>query len=351
MKALIAVDFTPDSGLGHVRRGLAIGAALSRSGWSVTVANTASGEIDLSGAADGIRTVSGLESGGIDLKSLRADFHACVVDSYEASSDLRMNLAPYLAIDDYYLPLPGAIAVLNSAPEADASRYQLDEKLIGASYALLGEDVLVARESCGDPGFPPRHVYVWLGAAGSAELMEVVTRALAVALPEAEVLVSPVLAGPALSRADPVLPQAGPAPAPPGRPALPQADPAPAPPGRPARAGFQGGASYIAMADMVICAGGVTALEAACLGRPAVALVLAENQRANVTGLASEGTLIEATGSTLEDAIRELGSKREQFAELSRRGRKLVDGHGAERAAEAIGRIFPEHHGGSPRHG
>lgn len=329
MKALIAVDFTPDSGLGHVRRGLAIGAALSRSGWSVTVANTASGEIDLSGATDGIRTVSGLESGGIDLKSLRADFHACVVDSYEASSDLRMNLAPYLAIDDYYLPLPGAIAVLNSAPEADASRYQLDEKLIGASYALLGEDVLVARESCGDPGFPPRHVYVWLGAAGSAELMEVVTRALAVALPEAEVLVSPVLAGPALSRADPT----------------------PAPPGRPARAGFQGGASYIAMADMVICAGGVTALEAACLGRPAVALVLAENQRANVTGLASEGTLIEATGSTLEDAIRELGSKREQFAELSRRGRKLVDGHGAERAAEAIGRIFPEHHGGSPRHG
>lgn len=323
MNALIAVDFTLASGLGHVRRGLAIGTALMRLGWSVTLANTASDEITLGGAAGSIGTLSGLGSGNPEPGALRAEFDACVVDSYDASSELRSSLAPYFAIDDYYLPLPGAIAVLNPAPGADASRYQTGEKLMGADYAPLGHDVLIARESCGEPEFPPQRVYVWLGAAGTPELLEIVKSALAVSLPEAEVVVPPAQAGA-------VWPQAGPA---------------------LTESRFEGGAHYMAQADMVVCAGGVTALEAACVGRPGVALVLAENQKANVAGLASEGTLIEATSPTLERAIRDLTSDREQFLEISRRGRKLVDGRGAERAAEAVARIFSEPTGGSPQLG
>lgn len=330
MNALIAVDFTPASGLGHVRRGLAIGTTLARLGWSVTLANTASGEIVLGDSAGGITTLSGLDTGGLDSRGLRAEFDACVIDSYEASSELREDLAPYLAIDDYYLPLPGAIAVLNPAPGADTSRYQIDEKLIGADYALLGDDVLMARESCGEPGFPPRQVYVWLGAAGTSELMQTVRGALDLSLPEAEVLVPPAPVESAQSRAGTARPRAELA---------------------PAHSNFEGAAHFIAQADLVICAGGVTALEAACIGRPAVALVLAENQKANVAGLAHEGTLIEATGQTLEMEIRELTSDREKFAELASRGRKLVDGRGAERTAKTIVRIFSGSSGGSPHLG
>ncbi|RIK10025.1 MAG: hypothetical protein DCC49_04420 [Acidobacteria bacterium] len=313
-----------------MRRGLAIGAALSGLGWNVTLANTASAEIALGDGAGDIGTLSGLGSGergtggrgsdGLDPASLRPNFDACVIDSYKATPELRRALAPYLAIDDYYLPLPGAIAVLNPAPGADAAQYQIDEKLLGPRYALLGGDVLLARESCEEPEFPPRRVYVWLGAAGTTELAGIVKSTLAGLLPAAEVIFPP-------AHANPIQPQAGPA---------------------ETQVSFNGGARYIAMADMVVCAGGVTALEAACIGRPTVALALAENQLANVAGLAGEGTLVAATDSTLGQVVSELLSDREKFLGLGSRGRKLVDGLGAERAAEAIGRIFSEPAGGSP---
>lgn len=327
MKTLIAVDFTPASGFGHVRRGLSIATALIRLGWDVTLANTAPARIDSGTTGRNITTLSGLDSSDLDTANLRAEFNACVIDSYEASPELRGNLAPYLAIDDCYLSLPGAIAVLNPAPGADPTRYHIDEKLLGAEYALLGDDVLEARQSSEKPAFPPRRVYVWLGAAGSSELMAAVKGALATSLPGAEMLTPP-------AGTDSGSPQAGAAQSR-DRSALGQAN-------------FEGAARFIAQADLVICAGGVTALEAACVGRPAVALVLAENQRANVAGLARAGTLIEATPPSLGAEIRKLTSDGQKFAELARRGRKLVDGRGGTRAAMAIGRIFSDSRVGDP---
>lgn len=96
-------------------------------------------------------------------------------------------------------------------------------------------------------------------------------------------------------------------------------------------------------ADLAICGGGQTTYELAATGTPAIAIRLAENQTFNLRGLAEAGTLVwvgDAGDADLEsaltDALVALANHPEQRAEMSRRGRELVDGQGAARVAEAI---------------
>lgn len=290
MNALLVVDFTTESGLGHLRRALAIAAALKALGWEISLKNTAKKKIPVSDLV----TESGVE---------RRSFDACVVDSYNAADALRMSLAPYLAVDDLYLPIPGAIAVLNSAPGADRDRYSVETKLIGPSYALIGEDVVRAKKAMRPPSFPPRSVYLWLGAAATRRLMVEAREAVRSALPEAKLIM------PTVNSADP------------------------------------GGAAQMLLdADLVVSGGGVTALEAAALGRPVVGMMLAENQRENISGLAQEGALLEVTTSTMADAISALANDRMRFMQMARRGQQLIDGKGPKRVAEAIEKIFTLDH-------
>ena len=96
-------------------------------------------------------------------------------------------------------------------------------------------------------------------------------------------------------------------------------------------------------ADIAITGGGQTTYELAATGTPAIAVRLADNQRANVTGLAEAGTLDyvgDIGDGDLEGkivtALKRLAEDREQRQEMSQRGRRLVDGRGAERVAQAI---------------
>lgn len=93
----------------------------------------------------------------------------------------------------------------------------------------------------------------------------------------------------------------------------------------------------LAEADLVLCAGGVTPLEACAVGVCAVVVVLAENQQPGAEALRAAGAIDVATG--IADGAARLGrwaadpGARAAMREIQRR---LVDGCGAERLAERV---------------
>jgi len=92
-------------------------------------------------------------------------------------------------------------------------------------------------------------------------------------------------------------------------------------------------------ADLAVTAAGNSVLEAAAVGTPAVAVVMAENQRAIARALADHGAteLFEPeTLGRLVGAVRTLAADPELRRQRSRRGREVVDGYGALRVAFLI---------------
>jgi spore coat polysaccharide biosynthesis predicted glycosyltransferase SpsG len=94
--------------------------------------------------------------------------------------------------------------------------------------------------------------------------------------------------------------------------------------------------------DVAIVAGGVTLYEACALGTPAVALAVVPAQRRAIAEFASRGAVVDAgivSQISIERAARDvaqlLGDERRRRI-TARRARRLVDGLGAQRAAEHI---------------
>ena len=93
----------------------------------------------------------------------------------------------------------------------------------------------------------------------------------------------------------------------------------------------------MSQADLAIAASGSTSWELAFMGLPAILLALAENQRPLATGLATRGVgiaieMVEELPGALEKLLPNIPAR----AEMSRRGRELIDGHGAERVVAAM---------------
>jgi spore coat polysaccharide biosynthesis predicted glycosyltransferase SpsG len=98
----------------------------------------------------------------------------------------------------------------------------------------------------------------------------------------------------------------------------------------------------LANCDVAVVAGGVTLYEACALGTPAVALAVVAAQRRAIAEFAWRGAVVDAglaSDLTIERAARDvaalLGDERRRRATASR-ARRLVDGLGAQRAAEHI---------------
>jgi len=95
-------------------------------------------------------------------------------------------------------------------------------------------------------------------------------------------------------------------------------------------------------ADLAVCGGGQTSLEAAALGIPTVALVLADNQRGQASQLAAAGAsrVIDPPDPfAAATAVAELLDAAARRIEMARAARRAVDGRGAARVAEAILRL------------
>ena len=96
--------------------------------------------------------------------------------------------------------------------------------------------------------------------------------------------------------------------------------------------------------DLAVTAGGSTCYETACMGLPSIAVAVADNQRPLTDKLNELGVLIcigsaEAVERKLAPEVAALLGDRERRANMSRRGRELIDGCGALRIARKIGRL------------
>ncbi|MCD9022315.1 UDP-2,4-diacetamido-2,4,6-trideoxy-beta-L-altropyranose hydrolase [Cohnella silvisoli] len=101
-------------------------------------------------------------------------------------------------------------------------------------------------------------------------------------------------------------------------------------------------ADLLIQQDIVICAGGSTMYELACLGIPACPVITAENQRELVETFGRYGAC-EALGDVqslskplFQQSFHKLVSSNEIRLKMSRLGSALVDGRGASRVAEYI---------------
>ena len=101
----------------------------------------------------------------------------------------------------------------------------------------------------------------------------------------------------------------------------------------------------VGRADLVLTAAGQTLYELAALGRPGVAIELAENQGPQLRAFVAAGAVV-SVGHVSEPAIEhtavsmvlELRSQKERLQRMAAAGRRLVDGGGARRVAAAIKR-------------
>lgn len=99
---------------------------------------------------------------------------------------------------------------------------------------------------------------------------------------------------------------------------------------------------HILWADLVVAAAGTTSWEVACLGRPALLGVVAENQR----GIAAElhaagaavdlGWLSDLGPNALAAQVQGLVDDMPRRAAMASAGRRLVDGHGARRVVAVL---------------
>jgi spore coat polysaccharide biosynthesis predicted glycosyltransferase SpsG len=97
--------------------------------------------------------------------------------------------------------------------------------------------------------------------------------------------------------------------------------------------------------DLAVSAAGLTAYELACAGVPAVLLAIAENQRRVACGCAAAGTALAVDAvecdpsESLRGALTRLHDPDLRSA-MAARGRRLLDGRGAQRAARALLRCW-----------
>jgi len=101
-------------------------------------------------------------------------------------------------------------------------------------------------------------------------------------------------------------------------------------------------AGLMVRADLAIGAGGMTTWERACLALPALVATIADNQMPSTQALAADGLIAYAGASAKvseadwAEHLITLTREPSRVAELSRRTRRLTDGHGSGRVARAM---------------
>jgi UDP-2,4-diacetamido-2,4,6-trideoxy-beta-L-altropyranose hydrolase len=92
----------------------------------------------------------------------------------------------------------------------------------------------------------------------------------------------------------------------------------------------------LAAADVVVTAGGVTMLEAMRLGRPTIALVLADNQKRQAEGAALAGAVELVPQACVARATTALVHDPARRTDLARAARALIDGAGPRRIVDVL---------------
>jgi UDP-2,4-diacetamido-2,4,6-trideoxy-beta-L-altropyranose hydrolase len=336
---LIRADASSSIGAGHLMRCFALAQAWMRIAGPVTFCSRCESE-DLRRRVEegGARLVHLARShpDPADLETVRnlvsdLDPAVVVLDGYffdlEYQRALRAAGPKLAAVDDYaHLPEYDCDFLLNQNFQGPGLNYVCPghtRKLLGPSYALLRPEFLAWKTWSRRIEARPKRILVTLGGAdpdnASLKVIRVLKR------PEFAELESKVIVGPANPHIE-ILKQAAAAPS--------------------GRVEVLGSVSnmpdMMAWADLALCAGGSTCWELAFMGLPAMVQVLAENQAGIAGGIEREGVGVNLgwfdrmTEETLGGRLSDLMKDAPRRAEMSRRGRNLVDGLGADRVVRAL---------------
>ena len=320
MNWFVRIASAPECGAGHVMRSGALARALAER-ISVTVVLDRNGmDWAWTFATDGVTAIaagdeSDLPCAGVVLDGY--DFTQGEIDRW------RQRARTLVVIDDFLSPPSCADLVIAPAPHLRGKQIDGIPALMGAHYALLGPAFAdLPRRSQGHRDIP--RIVVGFGAIDSSNAtglsIEALSRTAAGRRIEAVALVGERFTHlPALR----------------------------------ALAGRHGewlrllvGEKHIAelwrSADLAIGAGGVSMLERMACGCPSICIATADNQRLALSeietlGVARFGGYLpelntESLAMIVDEVLADVGGRRL----MSERARILVDGHGADRAAESI---------------
>ena len=332
-RVLVRVDAGPGIGGGHVMRCIALTLELRRLGWQIEFAcHPESLEAVPDLAAWDVTMVQGSpEQQFASLLDRGARFDLLVVDHYGLDASFEdgvRSLAGTIAVID---DMPGhrshrADILIDGSPgrtEADwTDQCAATRILAGTDFALVRDAVTQAREPSlrrRSSTEPVSNILVSFGLSDSGNATAPAIAAARVAFPSSRI---DVVIGRASAHRDCIQHIAE----------------------------MHGAVVHVApknyidllvAADLAIGAGGVSALERACLGVPSVVVETAGNQHDGIEALKAERAIIFA-GRTADlaggwpNGILELDAA--LCAELSQRSAALIDGLGASRTADALDR-------------
>ena len=336
---IIRTDGSREIGVGHIYRCLALAEALRARGFEIIFAVTVTPP----------PLVTLIQQRGYEVQTLpdAADLEqfmalarqhrtrAICVDTYAASEDFYNALAArgmcVFCIHDFADFPRAAELVINHNIYAPELQYEVaphTRLLLGPRYALLRAEFRAARLHAVARA-TPTNLLVLLGGSDPHNLTFKITQGLLQNLPQ-EIFIHTVV-GPATS----------------GLLELQQLEQTHArlrvynqPPNLP---------EIMAAATLAITGAGVTVYELACLGVPALLLIIAENQRRNAESFARHG-LAQTLGwhehiapENVTAAAQRLLNDPQKLSEMKTAGRNLVDGLGAQRVAEEISNAFASH--------
>jgi spore coat polysaccharide biosynthesis predicted glycosyltransferase SpsG len=320
VRALLVPDCGRGVGLGHLERMLALADALRPDVIaSVVVPTDAALQRRVADRGHVTVTVDGAAAG----RALAAAAAAAEVPpdvivldgySFDITTQQRLReLAPLIVVDDLAHPAACDVAV-NPAPGGEAKRPDGAESFLGGvSYALLPAAVVEAREVVPRQGRGRRSVLVSTGAMDPAGITAQVVGELLRRDTALEVV---AIVGPEMDRAD--------------LPDHPHLNVLVEPSTL---------AGALASATLFAGAAGTTAVQAACVGIPAVITPVVANQADQAAALVAAGcALVAAPGAIAAECLRLLEDPA-RCAEMARSGRAHVDGHGAARVADSVRRL------------
>jgi spore coat polysaccharide biosynthesis predicted glycosyltransferase SpsG len=315
-RALLIADCGIGVGLGHLERALALADAL-RPGFDASIVlpeGDASlrlrvaerGHIPVEAVGSSVDRAEAAVGGASSMEMV-------VLDGYVFDPDLQRKLrdrALLTVVDDLCLPTDCDLAVNPSPAGEDMRPSGAGAFLGGAAYALMRASFQEARETVLRRGSAPRTVLVSTGATDLAGIGEQLAAQLIRADGTVEVI----------------------------RVVGPDASTAGLDDGGRVRVLVAPGSLAEALASATIYAGaaGTTAVQAACVGIPAVITAAVPNQLAQAAALERAGCAVVADSRDLASVCVELLDDDARRHRMAACGRSLVDGRGAVRVADAI---------------
>ncbi len=329
---LFRTDANAAIGMGHVTRSLALAEAWVQGGGRATFAMReppadVARRLDALGIA--LARVSSAEDESAIARATRAG--VVVVDGYEIDETHQRALAAHgakiVVVDDNAeIASPVADVIVNGNPYATPALYAhlggRPELLLGAEYTMLREAFRRAHQRT--PARPgAERILVSFGGSDPANLTPRAIDALRGTSFDVRVVV-----GGANPRAADLRTQAG---------ARVRVDVAVGDMTEP-----------MSWADIAVVAAGGTSWELACLGVPAIAVVVADNQRRVGETLKRAGLAVvidsatDATPERLREEVDRLGGDLEARTRMARSGPALIDGKGVLRICDVLRRLGGE---------